>query len=65
MERMGKKLNESGIPYLWYVFTNSTNIIKNPNIVYMKPRLDIMNFISIADYLVQLSDHERILSKCC
>ena len=64
MKLLGEELNKSGIPYIWYVFTNSTDAINNPNIIYMKPRLNIMDFISISDYLVQLSDHERILPKC-
>lgn len=55
MIKLGRLLDEAGIPYLWTVFTDDTNEIKNPNIVYMKPRLDITNYIANADYLVQLS----------
>lgn len=51
-------LNESEIPYIWTIFTDDTNKIDNPNIIYMKPRLDISNYIANADYLVQLSDTE-------
>ncbi len=58
MITLGEKLNKAEIPYLWLVFTNDKNAIENPNIVYMKPRLDILNYISGADYLVQLSDGE-------
>ena len=58
MIKLAKILEENNIPYLWTVFTNDTNAINNPNIVYMKPRLDIINHIANADYLVQLSDSE-------
>ena len=58
IEILANKLDEAGIPYLWLIFTNDKNAINNPNIVYMKPRLDIRNYIAIADYIVQLSDTE-------
>lgn len=58
MIKLSKMLDEAGIPYLWTIFTNDTQAIENPNIIYMKPRLDIINYIANADYLVQLSDNE-------
>lgn len=58
MEIFAKALDNAGIPYIWTVFTNDTEAIKNPNIIYMTPRLDITNYIANADYLVQLSDNE-------
>lgn len=57
MIRLMKKLDESEIPYLWTVFTNDRQEIQGDKIVYMKPRLDITNYIADADYLVQLSDN--------
>lgn len=56
MIKFAKLLEENNIPYLWTVFTDDINAIDNPNIVYMKPRLDITNYIANADYLVQLSN---------
>ena len=56
--RLGEILNNLGIPYLWYIFTDDIDAIKNPNIVYMEPRLDIINFMNDCDFLVQLSDRE-------
>lgn len=56
--KLAKIFEENNIPYIWTIFTNDTNAIKNPNIIYMKPRLDIINYIANADYLVQLSDNE-------
>lgn len=58
MAKLGQMLDNAGIPYLWTIFTNDTNAIKNPNIIYMQPRLDISDYIASSDYLVQLSDCE-------
>lgn len=56
--KLAKMLDDADIPYMWTIFTDDINAIDNPNIVYMKPRLDIINYIANADYLVQLSDNE-------
>ena len=59
--KLAKKFDEAGINYLWLIFTNDTDKIKNPNIIYCKPRLDIRPYLaSIKDigYGVQLSDCE-------
>lgn len=56
MEKLGKILNQSGILYDWRIFTDNKREIDNPNILWMRPRLDISSFIAEADYLVQLSD---------
>lgn len=58
MVKLGELLNKSGIPYEWTIFTNDTKAIKNPNIIYRKPELNIIDYIADADYLVQLSDNE-------
>ena len=58
MEYMQKKLDESGIPYIWTIYTTDKPRIKSPNVFYREPRLDIVDYISDADYLVQLSDNE-------
>lgn len=56
--KLAQMLDEAKIPYLWTIFTDDIKAIDNPNIIYMKPRLDIINYIANADYLVQLSDNE-------
>ena len=59
--KLAKELDKAKINYLWLVFTNDENAIDNPNIVYMKPRLDIRPFILSVKgkgYGVQLSDCE-------
>lgn len=58
MIQLAEALDKAEIPYIWYVFTNGRLPFDNPNIVYMKPRLDIRNWIAECDYLVQLSDTE-------
>lgn len=61
MIKLAEELDKSGINYLWLVFTNDTDAINNPNVVYMKPRLNIRPFIASIKgkgYGVQLSDCE-------
>ena len=58
MAQFANALDAAGRKYIWTVFTNDINAINNPNIIYMKPRLDIIDYIADADYLVQLSDTE-------
>lgn len=58
MIQLANALDKAEIPYIWTIFTNDTYAIDNPNIIYMKPKLDIRNYIANADYLVQLSDNE-------
>ena len=56
--KLGEMLNQANIPYTWLIFTNDGRDFNNDNIVLMKPRLDIIDYIADADYLVQLSDNE-------
>ena len=58
MIKLADMLDKKKIPYVWYVFTDDTGGIDNPNMVYMKPTLDIAGWIKKADYLVQLSNAE-------
>lgn len=58
MKKLAYELDKANIPYLWLVFTNKTDAINNPNVIYMQPRLDIRDYIANSDYLVQLSDTE-------
>lgn len=58
MVELGNMLDNAGIPYIWLIFTDDWNVIKNPNIVYMSPKLNIIDYINNSDYLVQLSDCE-------
>ena len=58
MIKLTKALDKARIDYIWYIFTNDTDAIQSPNVVYMKPRLDVGRWIEKADYVVQLSDTE-------
>lgn len=61
MIKLAEELDKAGINYLWLVFTNDTNAIDNPNVVYMKPKLNIRPYIASIKgkgYGVQLSDSE-------
>lgn len=69
MIKLANTLDKAGIPYEWRIFTNDSLPIPNENVIYMKPRLDIRDYIADADYLVQLSDTEAfsysILESLC
>lgn len=61
MIRLAEELDKAGINYLWLVFTNDVDAIDNPNVVYMKPRLNIRPYIASIKgkgYGVQLSNSE-------
>lgn len=60
MIALANALDSAGVKYIWYVFTNDANAINNPNVVYMKPRLDVRRWIKKADYVIQLSDTEAL-----
>lgn len=54
-------LDETGIKWLWFIFTNDTRVIKHKNVAFMKPRLDIRPYIQMIKgkgYGVQLSSAE-------
>lgn len=58
MIRLAKTLKANNIPFLWMMFTERHLKEEIDGVVYMKPTLDIMDYIVEADYLVQLSDSE-------
>ena len=58
MLKFAKALDNANIPYIWTVFTNDTKAIDHPRIIFMKPELNIRDYIAKADYTIQLSDTE-------
>lgn len=58
MKKLAKTLNDANIPFVWDIYTNDVNEIKEPNVRYQKPTLEINGKLSDADYVVQLSDSE-------
>lgn len=59
MIKLANAFDRYGVDYVWYIFTNDTKEIDNPNIVWMTSRLDVRHWIKRAHYLVQVSDTER------
>lgn len=57
IEALDKYCTENNRNYLWLLFTNNTNIrLHSPNVVYMKPRIDVRPYISMASWVLQLSN---------
>lgn len=58
MLKLGQMMDAAGISYIWLYFSQERIPNTPSNMIYMKPTLDILPFIRMADYLVQLSDSE-------
>lgn len=58
MLKLAEALEKADIPYIWTIFTDSPKETGHPYMVCVPTRLDILDFIADADYLVQLSDSE-------
>lgn len=70
MQKLCYILNQAGINYDWTIFTNRKREAVGQNAIYKDPRLDIIEEIAKADYLVQLSDCEAfcysvVEALCC
>lgn len=51
-------LDKSNVPFHWDIYTDIHRDFPNKSVAVMPPRLDVLDFIADADYLVQLSDTE-------
>ena len=58
MRQLAKALQAKNIPFIWLYFSNVTLDRLPSNVIRMQPTLDILDYIAMADYLVQLSDVE-------
>lgn len=58
MQKLARMLEQAGIDYEWVVYTNRKREAIGNNVIYKDPKLDILEDIAKADYLVQLSDYE-------
>ena len=58
IEKVANKLEEEKVPFVWLVFTNDIGGIPNNHIAYMKPTLDILPYMKMADIFAQLSKNE-------
>jgi len=61
IKEIARQLDEHSIPYQWLIVCNEQSQVlelNNPNIIWVKSRLDITPFIYDAHYLVLVSDCE-------
>lgn len=58
MKTMAKELHNKGIPFVWLVFTNDIPNEEIDGFIFMKPRLNVIDYMTKMDYIVQLSNFE-------
>ena len=58
MITLANAFDEAGISFHWTIYTDRPVKFPNKSVAVMPHRLDILDFIADADYLVQLSDTE-------
>ena len=58
IQYLSEQLDKKGIPYIWLIFTDRPPEKVSKNIILMKPRYNMSDYIVQADYGVQLSDDE-------
>lgn len=58
IKKLSEELDKKGIPYIWHIFTDRPPEKVSENIILMKPRYNMSDYIVQADYGVQLSDDE-------
>lgn len=58
MVTLANAFDAAGIPFHWSVYTDAPRTFPNKSVAIMPHRLDVLDFIADADYLVQLSDTE-------
>ena len=60
MVQLADALDAADIPFHWDIYTDASNTVTpfNKSVSILPQRLDILDFIAKADYLVQLSDTE-------
>lgn len=58
MQKLARMLEQAGIDFEWLVYTNRHREGIGKNVIYKVPKLDIIEDVAKADFLVQLSDCE-------
>ena len=58
MKELAKALDKASVNYLWFVISNDTDGFIGNNVIRIPNRLDIDKFLSMATYVVLLSDSE-------
>lgn len=58
IKALDKYCEKNNRHYLWLIFTNKTNFsLESPNCVYMEPRVDIRPYLSMANFIVSISNN--------
>ncbi len=58
IDALDRYCDKTGKHYLWTIYTNKGNYeIDSPNVVIMKPRIDVRPYIADSDWLVQVSNN--------
>lgn len=58
IDALDKYAKEHNRHYIWTIFSNPIDFeINSPNVVLMKPRIDVRPYIADSDFLVQLSNN--------
>lgn len=60
MKKMIYMLREANIKFRWFVYSNTPYISEFEELIIMKPRFDIWDYLADADYCVLLSDREGL-----
>lgn len=58
IRELARALDAAGVKYTWDIYTPNPQPIDSPSVSLKSPRLDVIDFVAAADYLVQLSDTE-------
>lgn len=58
MKIMAKRMHDKEIPFIWTVFTNDLPNEEIDGFIFMKPRLNVIDYMTKMDYVLQLSDFE-------
>ena len=59
IKELADRLNKAGINYLWFVFSDYSDFIKNKNVIFCQQRLEgITNIMASLDFVAQVSDSE-------
>lgn len=57
IKALDKYCEENNRNYIWTIFTNPTKVqVGSPNVILMKPRLDVRPYLADSDYVLQLSN---------
>ena len=70
IEKMAHMLDQANVNFEWVIYTNRHSRFTHPKIIFKQQKLDIIDEIAKADFLVQLSDHEAycysvVEALCC